>query len=548
MNSRRFLHEPALGYLHATRSAMKPMLKMTAKPIPSSFQSEEADPIILMKNYETLQQPHKVLETFQKFVKLSGEDGLGRLGPNDYPRLLNAIAKSDLSVQEADNLVQSIAKLHERFQVPANPLYHASMIYALAKVQSVASAMRYFYQLSESNRISSTQTVLPSAVYDAMIQVLAQNDRPAAALNMFENAVEQDKMPSISTIGILIESFSKINDMETAEKLFKMVKVPNETLYAAMIHGYGHLGQYSMASKYFRMAENNVKLSVKSWSGIVRAYCQMEDPGRAVIAMEMAEKSGILMDHDSIARVIKAYGKIKSLSKAVNQFYRYEHRGGFLPCAKMYEALMSVYVNTADAFTAWRIFAQIQSDSIVPTEGMYLLMAKVHSTRHQDYFRDLVKFAGVSNSIDSLISNMMKALLNQAAKDPEAPKQALSLYKFLQTSTFKHVSRQESSFEAIRALTLLNDEKKLLPLYESLKNHSKESKHVMNAGLLLKSQFPEQMVKEMFLGQPNEETFEIIYLILEEKDLIAKVVKYQLENGHIPRYFDQHSLAAIQNK
>ncbi|KAJ3125687.1 hypothetical protein HK098_008279 [Nowakowskiella sp. JEL0407] len=370
----------------------------------------------------------------------------------------------------------------------------AEIVKILASTGNISSAVRFVKE--QPRDLQQNQ-----AVYEALIQELAQSGRVEFAHEILTALQSSDLKVNDNTIASVIRGYGRLRQTEEAQKLFstsfKDQSRPSVVLYEAIIDVYGKSGEVGAAQSFLRELRSSYKsTTTEAWAGLINAFAESRNAGGAADAYRQMRLEGVAASSRTLEHMIRVHGTTKDLAGAVKYFYKKESVDGFVPDIGMCEALVDAYMVKGDILPAWRLIREIMKLRTPPLisspetverdeNGTWALqwswippniirsLAFEHSEHDPQYLYDMLKFAEFDSGLYphatfAAVISVIHALAKSASDDHA--KYALSLFSAFDALPSETVP--SSSFVyAILAHAKLGNAKDAQKVYDSMVNN-----------------------------------------------------------------------------
>ncbi|EPS71178.1 hypothetical protein M569_03581, partial [Genlisea aurea] len=264
---------------------------------------------------------------------------------------------------------------------------------------SVASLLRFAAESSNPRSFPYAETLFRSLnrrstfLYNTVIQCCIQRHRPSQGISFYKDMVREGLIknnftftPLVKACGLispeyryctglsvhahiaklgfhqdlfiasaLIQFYSLVLDMKTADELFDEITARDIVLWTCMIDGYGKLEQVEKAQQLFdEMPQRN---SV-SWSAIMAAHSRVGDYAAVLRLFRRMEASGISPNESSLVTAVSACARLGSISQGL-RIHSYAEKLNHASNPILATALVDMYSKCGSAEMASRAFDEM---------------------------------------------------------------------------------------------------------------------------------------------------------------------------------------------
>ena len=232
---------------------------------------------------------------------------------------------------------------------------HTIAIQGYSKLNDICNCEKVFHAILNKNGI----------IYNCMLRAYLDNKKYDKAVQLFESK-EMEKWKNNITANIMIQVYSKMNDMENCWKLFDGITNKNEDSFGSMIQAYNDNNMYSESILLFQSMEmrkyrNNICCILA-----IQSYSKLNDIKNCEYVFNSAlHKNDVLYNC-----LMQAYNDNKMYHEAIKLYWNNQSRINKLKNTISANIVIHAYSKLNDIHNCEKIFGNIKDKNEVTYGAM----------------------------------------------------------------------------------------------------------------------------------------------------------------------------------
>ncbi|KAJ3300034.1 hypothetical protein HK104_005030 [Borealophlyctis nickersoniae] len=452
---------------------------------PASWESPDADPVILVQNGIRLGKMQILLRYYAR-CREAGRTS--ELTSQDFEDILKMIAGYKSSDGEgARALVEVYEDMIAAGHSPSQRA-EVAMLKGLASSKNLAAAVLHVRSLQ-----AKRPAVLEGLeVYNALLQLLGDRRRGEAGLALFERMLKAGRKPDSHTYAALIDCHAARGDAEAAISVYNLLvregyKITPGVL-VKVLRAVAPLGKANLINKFFdEFAKRGWTPPTAAWAAAMRGHAARGMVGNEIGLMYRSmRRAGVPGSTDLYSVLINAFAALGDTAGANRAFYKAELVRDFRPSSSMYASLVSAYANKNLYLLGWRVVREALGLHNRLDAAIVAPLAEDMIGKHPDYVRDTLTVAGFSpDDCGEVITRLMQALLVKGNGDA-----SVALFELLgqEGSFWKELTITGGQYKvAVEAYAMKGDIAKAQEMFNQWETAESSSTHARPYNILIEA-------------------------------------------------------------
>ncbi|KAJ3036166.1 hypothetical protein HDV00_003022 [Rhizophlyctis rosea] len=528
--------------------------RKTRKPqpfqIPPTWESDEADPAILVRNCLRLKLYEKLPAYYQRF---RARGALSGLTAEEFTEVISRhLAGKQGSAEEALRVREDMIAAGYQPSLETE----VSLVAALRQEEGSGLAIRYLRAL----QANKPELFTPSLeLYHTLLESLSKAGKHHEVVAFIERMIKVGNKPTAKTYEYLVGGLGSIGrdgDAVAAHKrMISQGIEPTVGNYTALVNTFALQGKVSQATKYFyEIEKRGMKADTAAWTALIRAQ---GDKGRAVEVYKEMCAARVRVSPECVALMIEAFGKAQDATSARRFLHKNELRETQPRSIEMYTAVVNAHLRVKENALAWTLLTGVKEDGL-EFDHKFLLPLALDCAGRLDYFKGMLKLTELTE-VDAAILQARLAATYLLSK-PSSPDFAITFLTAIPTDILPESHAIDASATLIHAYALKNDAAQAKTAFDKAKSKYLAAKLGGHYSYLVQAYANAGDVEAMlasleeakgsgWVGKGGD--YEVVVRALQGKGDeagVEKVVRQLVESGVVPSKDSTPSVFAAAEK
>jgi len=204
----------------------------------------------------------------------------------------------------------------------------------------------------------------PAQTYATLIKGFAQRKETARVMEVYQDMQASRVVLDQVTFNCLIHACARVGDMEQCSQFFREMctqgVVPDLVTYSTIIKGYCVQGDLEQAVQLFTlMRKRGIKPDAILFNAILDGCARKQMTSMSELMLSDMESSGVPPSNQTLAILVRLYGKCHDLDTALGFVERLPAQYGFEVNGQVQQSLLLACCSCGAMDKAWTIFGQI---------------------------------------------------------------------------------------------------------------------------------------------------------------------------------------------
>jgi pentatricopeptide repeat protein len=204
----------------------------------------------------------------------------------------------------------------------------------------------------------------PAQTYALLIKGFAQRKDTTRVMEVYRSMQESRVLLDLVTFNCLINACARVGDMEQASQFFREMctqgVMPDLVTYSTVIKGYCVQGDLEQAVQLFTlMRKRGIKPDAILFNAILDGCARKQMTSMSELMLADMESSGVAPSNQTLAILVRLYGKCHDLETAQGYVERLPKQYGFEVNAQVQASLLLACCSCGAMKQAFAVFGQI---------------------------------------------------------------------------------------------------------------------------------------------------------------------------------------------